>query len=306
LEISYIREFVILAETGAFWEAADKLFISQSSLSKHIQAIEKELKTALFDRTTRRVELNDYGRVFLSYARQIASTQEGYSIAINDMLQNVHGSAAIGSIPSMAQYNITGIIHSFKKSNPGFRLSIAEGDSRKLHAMLESDEIELAFIRQTEEESNPFDCLFCADDHLVAVMPINHPMAGEKSLPLSSLRSEELVVLAVSTMLHDLCERKCMEAGFKMNVLFSGHGLDNIADFIVKGAGVALLMKGQTRFIRNPKAVIVPIEPEIHTQINLCWRKGRQLSSAAARFIKCAKNHLAGANGAIDYDKLPL
>ena len=55
MELSYIREFVVLAETGNYLEAADALFIAQSSLSRHIKSIELDLGSPLFDRTTRKV-----------------------------------------------------------------------------------------------------------------------------------------------------------------------------------------------------------------------------------------------------------
>ena len=59
MEIDYIREFVILADIGNYMEAADILFISQSTLSRHIKSIEEDLGAPLFDRTTRKVTINN-------------------------------------------------------------------------------------------------------------------------------------------------------------------------------------------------------------------------------------------------------
>ena len=56
MDISYFNEFVVLAETRNFWAASERLFIGQSSLSKHIKAMEKELGAPLFARTSRRVQ----------------------------------------------------------------------------------------------------------------------------------------------------------------------------------------------------------------------------------------------------------
>ena len=58
MELKYIREFVSLAETGSYFETSERLFITTSSLSRHIKALEEELGMPLFDRTTRKVELN--------------------------------------------------------------------------------------------------------------------------------------------------------------------------------------------------------------------------------------------------------
>ena len=61
MEIGTIQEFVVLAECLNFSEAASRLFISQSSLSKHIKALEQELGVALFERTTRSIRLSGAG-----------------------------------------------------------------------------------------------------------------------------------------------------------------------------------------------------------------------------------------------------
>ena len=63
MEIGTIQEFVVLAECLNFSEAASRLFISQSSLSKHIKALEQELGVALFERTTRSIRLSGAGAV---------------------------------------------------------------------------------------------------------------------------------------------------------------------------------------------------------------------------------------------------
>lgn len=67
MEIDYIREFVTLADVGNYMEAADILFISQSTLSRHIKSIEEDLGAPLFDRTTRKVVINDFGKIFSSF-----------------------------------------------------------------------------------------------------------------------------------------------------------------------------------------------------------------------------------------------
>lgn len=72
METGTIKEFVTLADCLNFSEAASRLFISQSSLSKHIKALERELGLALFDRTTRSIRLSGAGERYLPYAREIS------------------------------------------------------------------------------------------------------------------------------------------------------------------------------------------------------------------------------------------
>ena len=88
MNTEYLKEFVVLAETKNFWEASDRLYMNQSTLSKHIKSLENELGVDLFLRTTRRVELTNYGQTFLPYAKSITHFEfEGIS-AIRS-LQNI-------------------------------------------------------------------------------------------------------------------------------------------------------------------------------------------------------------------------
>lgn len=82
MEVQYVREFLTLVKYGNYLAAADELFISQSTLSKHIFALEKELGLSLLNRTTRKVQLNQYGAAFLPYAQKMV---EADSVSCNKL-----------------------------------------------------------------------------------------------------------------------------------------------------------------------------------------------------------------------------
>jgi DNA-binding transcriptional LysR family regulator len=118
MEINYLREFVVLAQTGNFMEAADLRYCSQSTLSKHIQNMESELGVPLFDRTTRKVALSTFGQLFLPYAKQIAELEDKYTAVLQSSLGTDREILTLGSIPALAQYKITDVLIDFKKSHP--------------------------------------------------------------------------------------------------------------------------------------------------------------------------------------------
>ena len=114
MEINYLKEFVILARTGNYLEAADSLYMGQSSLSRHIKTLEEELDIRLLDRTTRKVSLTEAGRLFLPYAENIMLLQEQYQDVLLDFKKNNHISLSIGSIPSMTQPFFHKVKHVFR------------------------------------------------------------------------------------------------------------------------------------------------------------------------------------------------
>lgn len=285
MEIAFLREFVVLAETGNFMEAADRLFISQSSLSKHIKSMETELGAPLFNRTTRKVELSDFGEMLLPYANQIVNIQNEYTTAFFNKFENTKRTITIGSIPSMVQYNITDILARFKKNNPNFTIDVVQNESDKLEDMLRQNKCELAFIRQVNDINNEFVKIPYKVDTLVAVLPANHPLAKCQTVSLGQLIEEEFLLLPKHTRPYHLVKSACEQNGFEPKVAFTDTQLQNIIDLIVKGMGISLLMKKLAIYLANPNISIVDITPSISTQISLCYKKNSELSVAAKHFL---------------------
>lgn len=286
MEIEYIKEFVVLAETENYLEAAESLFISQSTLSKHIKVIEKELDVQLFDRTTRKVHLNKYGKMFLKYAKEISHLQYLYKTAFINEFQNASHSFTIGSIPIMAPYQITDAIVKFKLENPKFSVNLIEGESHTLKEFLKQGKCELAFIRDENEDTDDFNKISYQTDTLAAVLPLYHPLANEAHLTLEQLKDEDFLFLQPGSVLYNICVKSCQNHGFTPNIIYTGKRAENIIDLIEKGMGISLLMKKPIQYLSNPKVKIIDIKPSISTQIKIYYLKEKQLSIAAKHFIE--------------------
>lgn len=290
MDIDHICEFVVLAEAESFLDAADKLFISQSTLSRHIKALEEELGVAVFDRTTRKVALNRYGQLFLPYAKTISRTRYEYTTAFNNALRSEHGSVRVGSIPVMAQYGITDVLVKFQRGNPNYSLDIIEADSNHLAKLLRSDQIDLAFVREDDDTGGEFNKVLFTTDSLAALVPLGHPLAKAPALHMAQLRSEPLLLLAKDTTMHALCLRECHRAGFEPQVVFTGHRAENIVDLAIKGMGIALLMKKPILQLCKDQLAVIDIEPRITTSIKLAYPKSGQMSGAARHFLEMVKS----------------
>ena len=293
IDIEYICEFVVLAETCNYMEAADRLFVSQSALSRHIKAIEEELKVQLFDRSTRKVSLSPFGSLFLPYARQIASTRYAYEAAIAGALKAEHGNIRLGTIPVMSQYGITDLIMRFRQENPGFSMDIIEGDSLELTRMLRSGQCDLAFLREGETNTSEFNIVHHDTDQLTAFLHRDHPFAGSPFIRIEHLRNEPLMLLSKNTFMYSLCMDACKNAGFVPNVVLTTHRASNMLDLVRKKMGIALLTKRPTLPLLTKDIVAIDIEPRIITNINLAYPKNQTLSVGARRFINMVNTRTA-------------
>ena len=296
MDIKYLNEFIVLAETGNFSEAADLLFLSQSSLSKHIQSIEKELGVQLFDRTTRTVTINKFGNILLPYARQIIKLKEQCESVI---LRNVSANEEIltvGSIRSLAQYRIIDIIANFKVERPQSEVKIfrAEADethsgTQKLTIALREKKCDLAFIRDCDGPCDDLVKIPYARDILSVLFPSDHPTAKMKSVPLKTLAEHNFLFLEENSGLHKLCVRACEENGFTPKVAFTDSKPENLVEWVINGMGIALLVKQLAVYLSNPEIAVIDITPTVYSEINLCYPKDAELSDAARRFIECTE-----------------
>lgn len=290
MELNYLKEFVILAETGNYIEAAESLFISQSSLSKHIQSLEKELGIQLFDRTTRKVTLNQYGKVFLEYAKKMTTLQYQYKTELINMVEREQHSLKIGSLPIMVSYGITDAILRFKQENNGFSINVIEGESSELKKLLRTDQCELAFIREENDNSQEFSKISFTDDRLVAILPTFHRLADAKTLTIEELKDENFLLLQPGTFLYNICIKECKKYGFAPNIAYTGQRAENIIDLVEKGMGVSFLMAKPIMYLANKKIVIIDISPKISTEIKIYYKRGAVLSEAAQNFINYIKH----------------
>ena len=288
------REFVVLAQTCNYLQAADQLFISQSSLSKHIKALERELGVELFSRTTRRVQLTEHGRVFLPFARKLASTAHDAEAALSYASDNERRIIDIGSIPVMVPYGITELLHRFEREHPNVRMRITEGEADQLKELMRKRLLDLAFIREWdgdvahEGDDAEFAASEFAEDRLAAVLPAGHPLAMRPSIRLAELANEEFLLLPKGTVMNALITDACAAEGFVPEVRYRGTRAENIIDLVARGMGVSLLMRTPAAFLTRAAVSIVDLEQPIVTKIRLYRLRDRELSSDARDFLEYA------------------
>ncbi|MBQ9269255.1 MAG: LysR family transcriptional regulator [Oscillospiraceae bacterium] len=296
MDIRYISEFVTLVETGKFSEAADRLYISQSSISKHIKALEMELGVPLLERQTKRkVILSEYGQLFLPYAEQISLLQKEYmSIQKKHQRENTE-ILYIGSIPAMQQYDITGLLSGFQASCPDIVLRVEEMDSTLAKAKVSDGDLDFAFVRDISPKKNDMlKRVPYTSDRVCAILPGSHKLAKERSISLLQLADEKFLLLKDASFMYDVCMAECEKAGFEPAVVYTGSRAYNILGMVAQGNGVALLTRRPiSRFKDDFDVALVDIEPAIETKINLIYHEKTSLTKSAKQFLEYFQQEMA-------------
>ena len=293
MELQQLQEFVTLAETCSFFETAEILFLSQSTLSRHIKELEHELGVELFHRTTRKVVLSPYGRIILPYARSIIQASGEMRLELKNYTEK-RNVLTVGTFPAMSIYGINALVAGFYQEYPQYRITFLSSHTTGVHSldMLRNSDCELAFAREeTNIQLDEFERLPLMTDHVVAVLPLTHPLAKKKEIRLEDLRNENIVTLSKHTSIYKQIHIKFQIAGFEPNVVMTDHSAEQLIDFVRLGSGIGLLLKEQVK-VRYEDLTILSVEPMIMNYINLCYLKGAFLSPAAETFLEYFRRHI--------------
>lgn len=139
MTLEQIDYFICAAQSRTFFDAAEAMHISQSSLSKQIMKLEKELELTLWDRSKRTAVLTPEGEFFykeaLKISRQYHRSLEAVYHFKDSKLQALH----IGTLPFLSQYHLTSVIHSFCDTHPELSFSLKEVEDEELLSELKKE-----------------------------------------------------------------------------------------------------------------------------------------------------------------------
>ncbi|MCC8102844.1 MAG: LysR family transcriptional regulator [Clostridiales bacterium] len=285
MELNYINEFIVLARVLHFQEAADLLFISQSSLSKHIKSVETELGEDLFIRSKKKVALSDFGKAWLPYAERIANTQHEYT-------QNLLGRETaipevnIGYIPLVTLYNFIPFFTDYKKQHPHCQYSFLQGSDRELLDWLQQKKVDFILTGDCDIPEDLYQRQFYTSDTLSVVMPESHPLADQSEVSLTDLKNESLIEFHHMTSL-----RQCIhetDPSFDLHPTIVVDKPSVLFDLIQKGMGLSILTHNMASHLKVEGTVIRPISPDIYYELYMVCpiRKTSRVAREFADYLK--------------------
>ncbi len=291
MEIKQVQYFLSVTESGSFSSAAEDLYISQSSLSKQIIALEKELDIQLFDRSKRKISLTAAGKVFHKHAMNL---NKGYKTALLDLeeYKTTASSLAIVAIPVIAQYGITSYIAQFRSAYPNINFTLEEREASTIFSALKSRQYDLAFVRDYDMDANQYTGLEIFKDQLLVAVSNQHRFATKKSISLAELADENFIMYDEGTIVYELSVEACKSAGFEPRVFYSTLRGESIIGLVASNTGIALMMEKVLDYYKRSDIVSIPLSDSIQSKIVIAYLKNKKLSKSAETFVEFVKKIL--------------
>ena len=213
MDLRKLEAFLTVANTGKYTDAADKLFISQSSLSKQMAQMERELGVKLFKKTRNGVELTQAGFDFYSYVRKMLPE---YHRAVDRLQMYREGGTyplRIGSLPLAEEYGFANAFSSYWARNTSVQIDYFERSQEDLIYALQRNKLDLAIVRLDMLDHSQFSTRKILTDELVVVFNKHNPLAHRKSIDLESLRNEQFILPTERSDLSQVFINACKEHG---------------------------------------------------------------------------------------------
>lgn len=281
MELNYLLEFVVLAQTCHYQEAANRLFISQPSLSKHIKAIETELGAELFERTSRRVALSAFGQAFLPYAQRIAAIQQEYAGTLLRELQWSGRRISVGISPLVTLHSLQPFLTEFAAAHPEDQIDLVERDDVTLRRLLRSGKCTLIIAAQSLRfDDSEFAAIPYAKDILVALMTKAHPLADRAAVTGDDLAKETILQLEETGLAAHLKGVHKVRTVARQSIL---------ADLVLSGMGVGILTQNAARHFEQSGLARVPIAPEVTIRLDVLAPKNCKLPFPAKELLGFVK-----------------
>ena len=249
MELRHLGYFVAVADELHFGRAAERLGMSQPPLSQQIRRLEAELGVALFERTSRRVQLTEVGVAFLVEARRTLE-QADRAIAVARRAQRGEfGKLAIGfttSAPFTAA--VAKALFDFRTACPDVELALSELPRSVQIARLTDNSLDIGFVRSAAAPVLPEGLVATPllAEPLVVVMRRDHRLAmGTAPLRIADLVAEDFVLYdqMLGAGFNDLLADLCRSAGFEPRVVQEAGGLASLLGLVAAGFGLTLLSR---------------------------------------------------------------
>ncbi len=292
MTIQQLAFFLAIVKYEKFTTAANELFISQSSLSKQILSLERELGVKLFSRNTRNIELTPIGKELVNYAKKIVSEYEKMTLSIRDFHEDQKERIIIGAIPILSYYGVTDLIAGFECQHQNAKIEIIETDTATIFEMLDESKIDIGIVRTEYLQHTRYEITPFCEDELVLLVGSQHRLAKKKVISLVETMNDEFLFFNSDPFLVKYYEKLFKDIGISPKIHYSNMRLITINSFIKQNMLVTLIMRRLAESYDDPLLNIVLLDNHPTLSLSLVSRKGdlSRFSNALINYLVKHKN----------------
>ena len=293
MTLTELRYITAVAKERHFGRAAQACFVSQPTLSVAVKKLEEELGIAIFERHQHDVLLTETGKKIIEQARFVLEQAEIIKTIANRVDGALKGDLKLGVIYTVGPYLIPKLLPQIQKLAPDLTLIIEEDYTDNLLIKLKEGDVDMIIV-STPFDHAAIDTEFLYKESFMAVLPKKHEMSKKKTVNMSDLMDDVLLLLRSGNCFRDqvinACAN-CRDARLSSNTIqktLESSSIETIRQMVAGGAGITILPATATEHSYDMDDLIVykPISaPAPEREVILAWRSSYP-GEAVAKVVK--------------------
>ncbi len=292
MDVRTLRYFVEVVRQQSFTRAAEKLFVTQPTISKMLRHLEEELQCTLLIREGRRLHLTDSGQALYQRGLNILEEFRQLEAELEDINNVKSGRLRLG-IPPMVGTQMADLIGTFRQRYPGIELIISELGGLVVQQAVISGELDLAITALPSDSSLPITSMQLFSHPLYVVVPRNEYWLGQTCVPIAALANESILIYNEGFALYRQLMAVFSQQGFTPKIAARSGQWDFLAAMVKTGMGVAILPAPICQRLDANRLLWLPLDPEMTWQLGLIWHQGNYLSQSAQAWIALCHEYLS-------------
>ncbi|MBX7256531.1 MAG: LysR family transcriptional regulator [Candidatus Hydrogenedentes bacterium] len=291
--LQQLRGFYYAARLGSVSKAAEKMYLSQPSVSLQIQALERELGAKLFERRGPRMDLTPDGRILLDLAQPLVEGIDSLAESFSARRESVdRGRVDLAAGGSTILYVLPRFVEKFVKAYPGIELKIHNVTGKEGMALLREGEVEFAVgpLLEVPEDLSFYPIL---SYDTVLITRLDHPLATKRRVTLKDISQHPLILPPRHLSTWRMVEGVFTQHGLTYEVRLEVGGWEVIKKYVELGLGISIVMS--ICIAGDEKLAVIPVEKYFPKRTyGVVLRKGKVLSTQAKRFIEILDPTITG------------
>lgn len=292
MDLRLFEYFIAVADEENITKAANRLHITQPTLSRQLHDLEEEMGKQLLIRTPRKTILTKDGQLFLTRAQEILNLYDKTREELNSEKKDIRGQLSIGAGETYQVKKITDIMKKMHDTHPHLTFRLYSGVADDVLKKVDEGLLDFALLFEPYDHESYETIVLSDTDRFVVLVPENYPLSDKQSLSIDDLKQLPLLVSTRSNSNNHPLIKALMNSS-EFHIVGTYNLVYNACLMAQSGLGCVLTID---RILpRMDHFRFIPLKPAIETHLSIAWKKYRHLSDADALFIdmlKDSENHI--------------
>ncbi|MBO4990204.1 MAG: LysR family transcriptional regulator [Clostridia bacterium] len=285
MDIRELKYFLAVAREESISKAANYLYITQPSLTRQMQSLEKEIGKPLFSRKNRKMTLTETGSLLRKHAEEIVALYEKTQKALSSPSERVSGEVYIGCSESYAVKIIAKIAKEIRSEYPNITFHLSSGDSIDVSEKLEKGLLDFGILIEAAN-LNEYDGLrLPVRDVWGVLMRKDAPLARKEVIEPQDLTDKPIICSKHSIAIRNIA-RWMKTDPEKLNIVATYNLIYNASLLVEEGIGYAIGLDKLIHTGTDSPFTFRPLSPLTESPLDIVWKKYQIFSPAAQIFLQ--------------------